>query len=112
MVRISSWVWILLFCCALRMCAQQPAATAVKDSSTPAVTGNGTPQFVTLWVSTTKLGSSSIFQKGKRLGSGTKTPGAQLDVRALGLIPAVSALGASAPGGSDQNGSASIFSKG
>ena len=69
-------------------------------------------KFVSLWRTTTSLGNSGIFQKGTRLGIGTKAPGAQLDIRALVLIPAFSALGASGPPGSDQNATAGISSRG
>jgi len=104
---------VLLVCSVLPMCAQEPATPAAANVGGAAtVTGSGTPQFVPLWRTTTSLGNSGIFQKGMRLGIGTKAPGAQLDVRALTLIPAFSALGASGPPGSDQNASAGISSKG
>jgi hypothetical protein len=110
---ISIRVALLLVCSVLPVCAQQPATPAAANVGGAAtVTGSGTPQFVPLWRTTTSLGNSGIFQKGTRLGIGTKAPGAQLDVRALVLIPAFSALGASGPPGSDQNASAGISSKG
>lgn len=104
---------LLLVCCALCMSAQQSPDTATAAPASAAVTGSGTPQFLPLWLSTTNLGTSSLFQKSKRLGLGTKTPGAQIDIHALSnAVPALSALGGSAPGGSDQNGSDGIDSKG
>ena len=111
MLRTASiWAGLLLVCSVLPVCAQQPATGAVNVGAS--VTGSGTPQFVPLWRTTTSLGNSGIFQKGTRLGIGTKAPGAQLDVRALALIPAFSALGASGPPGSDLNAGAGISSKG
>jgi len=110
---ISIRTGVLLVCSVLPVYAQEPATPAAANVGGAAtVTGSGTPQFVPLWRTTTSLGNSGIFQKGSRLGIGTKAPGAQLDVRALTLIPAFSALGASAPPGSDQNASAGISSKG
>ena len=104
---------VLLVCSVLPMCAQEPATPAAANVGGAAtVTGSGTPQFVPLWRTTTSLGNSGIFQKGMRLGIGTKAPGAQLDVRALALNTAFSALGASAPPGSDQNARAGVSSKG
>jgi len=107
---ISIPVCLVVLCSALCLNAQQPPETNAPAS--PNVTGSGTPQFVPLWLSSSNLGNSEIFQKAKRLGIGTKTPGAQVDVRALTLVPAFSALGASAPGGSDQNGSNGVSSRG
>ncbi len=46
-----------------------------------AVTGTGKKDFVPLWLSTTKLGSSNLFQStAGDLGIGTTTPAANLDV--------------------------------
>jgi hypothetical protein len=114
MVRIRIWLSasLLLLCCAPPAPAQEPAATVANNSSATPIRGSGTPQFVPLWLSTTSLGNSNIFQNGKRVGIGTKTPRGQFDVRALMLIPAVSTHGASAPGGSDQSGTDGIDSKG
>ena len=110
-VPISIWVGLVLICSALRVCAQEPV-TAANVGGAATVTGSGTPQFVPLWRTTTILGNSGIFQKGTRLSIGTKAPAAQFDVRALSLIAAFSALGASPAPGSDQNASAGISSKG
>ncbi|MGC2474320.1 MAG: hypothetical protein WA485_08290 [Candidatus Sulfotelmatobacter sp.] len=44
------------------------------------VTGSGSPGYVAGWKTKTSLASSVIFQSGKQVGVGTKTPGAELDV--------------------------------
>ena len=85
------------------------AANAITDT----ITGSGTPQFVPRWLTNTKLGNSSIFQRGQRIGMGTNTPGAKLDVQVHDItVPAISALGATGPGGSEQSGSDGIDAKG
>ena len=113
MIRKSVWLWLtlsgLLLCCFLPTLAQQPEASG---PSTNVLTGSGSPNFIPRWLTSTKLGNSSIFQQGNKIGIGTKTPNSQLKVRALTLIPAFSALGASAAGGSDNSGSNGIESTG
>jgi len=113
MVRIGVWLSAsLLLCCVLPTDAQQSQPTLKNESTINTVTGKGTAHFVPLWLTTTSLGDSSIFQTGNRLGIGTKTPDALLDVRVSALIPALSTHGASAPGGSDQNGTDGVNAKG
>ena len=46
----------------------------------PMVSGTGTTDYVPLWLSSTKLGNSKLFQTGGNVGIGTKTPAATLDV--------------------------------
>ena len=46
----------------------------------PAVTGTGATDYIPLWLSSTKMGSSELYQTGGNVGVGTKTPGATLDV--------------------------------
>jgi hypothetical protein len=81
--------------------------------STDSLSGSGTTHFVPLWLSTTKLGNSSIFQSGPRIGMGTKAPGAKLDVEAHDTnIPAIFALGATGAPGSEISGTDGIDAKG
>jgi hypothetical protein len=80
---------------------------------TDSLSGSGTPHFVPLWLSKTTLGNSSIFQSGPSIGMGTKTPGAKLAVHGHDTnIPAIFALGAMGPPGSEISGSDGIDSKG
>jgi hypothetical protein len=44
------------------------------------VSGKGTTDYVPLWLSTTKLGNSNIFQSSAGVGIGTTSPAATLDV--------------------------------
>ncbi|MGA9528167.1 MAG: hypothetical protein WBS24_08635 [Terriglobales bacterium] len=62
--------------------------SASPQSVRPAVTGTGTVDYIPLWLSSTKLGSSKLYQTGGNVGVGTKTPGAALDVN--GAINAAS----------------------
>jgi hypothetical protein len=75
MFRISVCVcaFFLLACCVLPMAAQQPPA--------PLLTGTGTPNHITKWITTTKIGNSGIFETATgNVGIGTTTPAAKLDV--------------------------------
>lgn len=96
----------------------QSSATseAHQSTSNPApntVGGSGTSRFVPLWLSHTTLGNSALFQMGQRIGLGTQTPGAKLDVRVHDTtVPAIFSLGATGAPGSDLSGSDGIDSKG
>ena len=62
-----------------------PTSTASPTTNTtdnlPAIGGSGTQNFIPVWTSTTNLGDSIMFQSGaKRIGIGTKTPSALLDI--------------------------------
>jgi hypothetical protein len=99
------------------MMGQSTASSAstggdANNSITDSLSGSGSPHHVPVWLSKTKLGNSMIFQTAQKVGIGTTTPGHQLDVRAITLIPAFSALGASAAGGSDNSGTNGIDSTG
>jgi hypothetical protein len=81
MVRISVCVcaFFLFACFVLPMAAQQPSA--------PPVTGTGTPNHITKWITTTKLGNSGIFETaGGDVGIGTTAPVAPLDLNGTGDI--------------------------
>jgi hypothetical protein len=64
-----------------------PASAGAVSSSTPtaSVTGTGTTNFLPIWTSATNLGNSALFQSGTgataKVGIGTTTPGATLDVK-------------------------------
>ena len=49
------------------------------------VTGSGTKNFVPLWTGTATLGNSTIYETGGKVGVGTKTPQAELDVVGSGV---------------------------
>jgi hypothetical protein len=78
MFRISVCVcaFFLLACCVLPMAAQQPLA--------PPLTGTGTPNHITKWLTTTKIGNSSVFETAAgNVGIGTTTPAVKLDVNGV-----------------------------
>ena len=60
------------------------------------VTGSGTPNFVTLWTSSSNIGNSVLFQSGSgataKIGINTITPGATLDVKGSANIEGLLAL--------------------
>jgi hypothetical protein len=81
MFRISVCVcaFLLLACFALPIAAQQPVA--------PPVTGTGTANHITKWITTTKLGNSGIFENASGdVGIGTTSPVAPLDLNGTGDI--------------------------
>jgi len=62
--------------------SQSNSAVIGKSSAPPpALGGSGTTDFIPRWTSSTNLGNSSIFQSsGSKIGIGTTTPAALLDV--------------------------------
>jgi hypothetical protein len=52
----------------------------------PALSGGGTQNYVPLWLSSTKLGNSKLFQTGGKVGFGTTTPATLLDVNGMADI--------------------------
>ena len=76
---------LLLFCCACSQAQQSLASSRNNDSNADGqvvknATGKGTTDYVPLWLSTTKLGNSNIFQSPAGVGIGTTAPAATLDV--------------------------------
>ncbi len=57
-----------------------PNSAGTAANAAPAVTGTGTKDYVPLWLSSTKLGNSLLYQTAGKVGIGTKTPAATLDV--------------------------------
>jgi trimeric autotransporter adhesin len=50
------------------------------QAAQPEATGKGVTNYIPLWLSSTKLGDSVMFQNSGQIGVGTTTPGATLDV--------------------------------
>jgi hypothetical protein len=81
MFRISVGVcaFLLLACFVLPMAAQQSPA--------PLLTGTGTPNHITKWITTTKIGNSGIFETAaSNVGIGTTTPVAKFDLNGTGDV--------------------------
>jgi len=68
--------------------ASAPAAAAAQASSpSAAITGSGTANHITKWLSTTKLGNSNIFDSASgKVGIATTSPGATLDVNGSAIV--------------------------
>ena len=68
-------------------------------SGNPDLGGTGTTDFIPLWTSSTQLGNSSLFQAGTptkpKIGIGTTTPAATLDVKGGSTIRGLFSLPAS-----------------
>jgi hypothetical protein len=58
-----------------------PAAAAPPTSATSKPTGSGTKDYLPLWTSSSQLGNSVLYQTDSKIGLGTKTPGATLEVK-------------------------------
>jgi len=105
-MRSGLCISMVLFCSFLY--AQSGDSAKVNNTTTSEVnevTGTGTLQFLPLWLGTNQLGNSVIFQgPGRKLGVGTKSPTAQLDVRAGARVRGLSVHGGNAPDGSSGNG--------
>jgi hypothetical protein len=78
-INVGVCAFLVLACFVLPMAAQQPVA--------PPVTGTGTANHITKWVTTTKLGNSGIFENAAGdVGIGTTSPVAPLDLNGTGDI--------------------------
>ena len=78
MLRISVCVcaFLLLACFVLPMAAQQPP-----------ITGTGTANHITKWLTTTSIGNSGIFETAAaNVGIGTITPAAKFDLNGTGDV--------------------------
>jgi len=79
MVRTSVCVLLLFVSCVLPLAAQ--------DIAPPAITGTGTPNHITKWITTTSIGNSAIFETtGGKVGIGTVTPAAKFDLKGTGDV--------------------------
>ena len=74
MKRTHIWMFagmVLLFsACCLR----------AQESAPATIIGSGKPNFIPIWTNTTTLSSSTLFEKSGRVGVGTQTPAATLEV--------------------------------
>jgi hypothetical protein len=68
----------------------QDSGSAAKSASNPAaalppLSGTGTPNHITKWITTTSVGNSGIFENGAgNVGVGTGTPATKFDVKGTG----------------------------
>ena len=84
MLRIYACVCTFL---TLACCAVSAAAQPVDNNAPPALTGTGTPNHITKWITSTKLGNSGIFETvGGNVGIGTTTPAVKFDLKGAGDV--------------------------
>ena len=62
------------------------ASPANLNEPAAAITGSGTANHITKWLSATKLGNSNIFDSAGNVGIATTTPGATLDVNGSAIV--------------------------
>lgn len=60
--------------------SETPPTNGAGPHGAPALSGGGTTNYVPLWVSTSQLGNSKLYQTGGNVGVGTTSPAAALDV--------------------------------
>jgi hypothetical protein len=68
--------------------AAAPGVASAANSNAPAaaITGTGTANHITKWLSPTKLGNSNIFDGAGSVGIATTSPGATLDVNGSAIV--------------------------
>jgi hypothetical protein len=68
--------------------AAAPGVASAANSNAPAaaITGTGTANHITKWLSPTKLGNSNIFDGAGKVGIATTSPGATLDVNGSAIV--------------------------
>jgi hypothetical protein len=84
-VRVVTFSTLIVLLCSVLNQAQQSEAAAAKSAAgedvRPAVSGTGAVNYIPLWLTTTKLGKSQMYQSATgEIGVGTTSPGAALDV--------------------------------
>jgi hypothetical protein len=85
-VRRPTWNgWICAFrmlCVATVLMPSFSGLGLAQDVPAATITGSGTADFIPIWTGPTTIGNSAIFQTvGGKVGIGTTTPGAKLDVK-------------------------------
>jgi hypothetical protein len=86
--RGLAWAGVVLlfsvFCLQAQESAPQTAGgESAKDERAAAsatITGSGKPNFIPIWTNSTTLSSSMLFEKSGKVGIGTQTPAATLEV--------------------------------
>ncbi len=90
-IIVGACVSLLVIAGAIPLFAQQPASAGSADESAVSaavgetLSGTGTTDFIPLWINSTTLGNSALFQLGTgttaKVGIGTTTPKSTLDVK-------------------------------
>ncbi len=63
-----------------------PASAAGTITPTPKFSGSGTGDFLPIWLNSSTLGNSTVFETGGRVGVGTTTPATTLDVKGAATV--------------------------
>ena len=59
---------------------------AAAATSTPAISGSGTPGDLAIWTSSSTLGNSTVFEAAGKVGIGTVTPVTTLDIKGAATV--------------------------
>ncbi len=58
-----------------------PSVASPANATSKSTTGSGTKDYIPMWTSSSALGNSVLYQTSSKIGLGTKTPGATLEVK-------------------------------
>jgi hypothetical protein len=64
----------------------EPSGTASSSAVTPKFSGSGTTDFLPIWLNSSTLGNSTVFEIGGKVGIGTTTPATTLDVKGAATV--------------------------
>ena len=82
---VQSFVTQAQFAAMAQALAAQASRVTTLSAAPPATattkpTGSGTKDYLPMWTSSSQLGNSALYQTSSKIGLGTKTPGATLEV--------------------------------
>src|SRR5580704_14116001 len=70
--------------------SENNSSTASGSAVTPKFSGSGTTDFLPIWLNSSTLGNSTVFEIGGKVGVGTTTPATTLDVKGAATVEGTS----------------------